>query len=108
MRVLLNRWVRKPSNCTTGTALAPSLRDEAWSAHRRVGKQCRHLPSSPVWYARPNFVRISSVDRNDEGKRHAALDGAGELRPHIAKDWKVSHENRRVSPDRCGAAPSLT
>ena len=42
---------------------------------------------------RPNFVRISSVRRNDGGKRHAALDGAGESRPHIATDQKVSREN---------------
>jgi hypothetical protein len=38
---------------------------------------------------RPSKFRSNFIGRrNDEGKRHAALDGAGESRPHIAKDGK--------------------
>src|SRR5215831_16248333 len=86
MRALPNSWARKRGNCMTRTGVGRSSRDEAWSAHRRVGKQCRHLPWSPVWCVRPNFDRISLVDRNDEDKRHAALDGAAASRPRIATD----------------------
>ena len=70
-----------------------SLRAEASSAHQRGGKQCRLLPWSPAWYARPSFDRTTLVGRNDGGKRHVALGGAAETPRRFATDLKVSPEN---------------
>src|ERR1700736_6270791 len=109
MPALPNSRAPKRGNCTTRTGAGRPLRDEAWSAHRRVGKQYHLLAWSPVWYARPNFDQISSVGRNDGGKRHAALDGAAVSRPRFATDRRVSPENLRVSPGRriSGEQPTM-
>src|SRR5258708_18300486 len=108
MAGLANSQATTRGNCTTTTGAGRPLRDAAWSAHRRVGKQYHLFPWSLVWCARPNFDRISSVGRNDGGKPRAALDGAAVSRPRFSTDRRVLPQNLIVLPCRYRAGRRST